>query len=102
MSLALGLSARSSEETQLGTMFIDEGFGTLDAETLQVAMGVLDSLQQRGTQVGLISHVGDLADRIGAQVRVERVDSGQGLSRVRVFPETKASAPLSAPTSPGR
>ena len=46
-------------------MFIDEGFGTLDAETLQVAMGVLDSLQQRGTQVAIISHVGDLADSIG-------------------------------------
>ncbi len=90
LALALGLSAMSGEASQLGTMFIDEGFGTLDAETLQVAMGVLDSLQQQGKQVGIISHVGDLADRITAQVRVERVDSGQGLSRVRVVPETKA------------
>ena len=71
LALALGLSKLASRHTPIGTLFIDEGFGTLDAETLDLAMGVLDSLQEGGTKVGIISHVGIFSSQIPVQVRVE-------------------------------
>ena len=80
LALALGLAQLASRNVPLGTMFIDEGFGTLDPDTLSVAMGVLDTLQQRGTKVGIISHVGDVAERIPTQVRVMK--QSDGASRV--------------------
>ena len=80
LALALGLAQLASRNVPLGTMFIDEGFGTLDPDTLSIAMGVLDTLQQRGTKVGIISHVGDVAERIQAQIRVMK--QSDGASRV--------------------
>lgn len=82
LALALGLASLSSETTQVDTLFIDEGFGTLDPETLEVALATLDALQATGRQVGIISHVSGLAERIGAQVRV--VKQGGGRSRLVV------------------
>ncbi|HSP80215.1 MAG TPA: AAA family ATPase [Myxococcaceae bacterium] len=79
LALALGLASLSSETTQVETLFIDEGFGTLDPETLEVALATLDALQATGRQVGIISHVSGLAERIGVQVRV--VKQGAGRSR---------------------
>ncbi|WP_224243055.1 AAA family ATPase [Hyalangium gracile] len=85
LALALGLASLSSETTQVETLFIDEGFGTLDPETLEVALATLDALQATGRQVGIISHVSGLAERIGVQVRV--VKQGGGRSRLVVEAE---------------
>ncbi|WNG14318.1 AAA family ATPase [Cystobacter fuscus] len=95
LALALGLASLSSETTQVETLFIDEGFGTLDPETLEVALATLDALQATGRQVGIISHVSGLAERIGVQVRV--VKQGAGRSRLQVvgeagLPGSRASA----------
>lgn len=64
-------------------MFIDEGFGTLDAGTLDVAIDALETLQAQGRKVGVISHVEAMHQRIPVQIRVERL--GAGKSRVRVI-----------------
>ena len=64
------------------TLFIDEGFGSLDAATLDVAIDALESLQSEGRKVGVISHVGALHDRIAVRIRV--VKAGVGRSRVEV------------------
>lgn len=82
LALALGLSSLASERVRIESLFIDEGFGSLDPKTLETALSTLDSLQSAGRKVGLISHVPGLAERIGVQVLVER--QGQGASTVRV------------------
>jgi exonuclease SbcC len=64
------------------TLLLDEGFGTLDPSTLDVALGALSALQAGGRQVGIISHVGALQERIPARVLVEPL--GEGRSRLRV------------------
>ena len=55
LALALGLASLSSETTQVDTLFIDEGFGTLDPQTLEMALATLDALQATGRQEGIIS-----------------------------------------------
>lgn len=82
LALALGLAELSSQRVQLESLFVDEGFGSLDADTLRVAMDALDRLQAQGRKVGVISHVQDMSDRIGVQIRVVRVSPGR--SRIRV------------------
>ncbi len=82
LALALGLASLSSQRLRVESLFIDEGFGSLDADTLNTAMEALDRLQAQGRRVGVISHVPDLAERIGVQVRVE--PTGAGRSRVVV------------------
>ena len=82
LALALGLSSLSARQTAVRSLFIDEGFGTLDPQTLEVALSALDSLQATGCQVGLISHVPGLAERVGVQVCV--TPQGAGRSRVEV------------------
>jgi len=82
LALALGLSSLASEKVRIESLFIDEGFGSLDPKTLETALSTLDSIQSAGRKVGLISHVPGLAERIGVQVLVER--QGQGASTVRV------------------
>ncbi|MCU7818032.1 MAG: AAA family ATPase [gamma proteobacterium symbiont of Lucinoma myriamae] len=82
LALALGLASLSSTKTQVESLFIDEGFGTLDQETLDVAIASLDTLQGLGRKVGIISHVPLLVERIGTRVVVEKLGGGQ--SRVLV------------------
>jgi exonuclease SbcC len=83
LALALGLSGISTRATKAQTLFIDEGFGTLNRDTLDHAMVALENLQATGRTVGIISHVPELQERFGeAQVRVER--AGCGKSRVVV------------------
>ncbi|MFA7242769.1 MAG: AAA family ATPase [Sulfuricellaceae bacterium] len=77
LSLALGLASLSSHRVRVESLFIDEGFGSLDAETLRVAMDALDSLQAMGRKVGVISHVQEMTERIGACVQVKRLAGGQ-------------------------
>jgi exonuclease SbcC len=82
LALALALSSLTSATTRVESLFIDEGFGTLDQDTLDKALAVLDALQASGRQVGVISHVPGLAEKIGA--RIEVVPLGGGKSRIRV------------------
>lgn len=82
LALALGLSGLSSRTTQVESLFIDEGFGTLDPQTLDMALATLDALQATGRKVGIISHVQGLSERIGVQVQV--LPQGSGRSHVKV------------------
>ena len=82
VSLALGLAFLSTRRAQARTLFIDEGFGTLDRETLEQAMAAIDQLGSGNRTVGDISHVPELHERIGAQVTVERVSAGRSRRRV--------------------
>jgi exonuclease SbcC len=82
LALALGLASLSSNRVRVESLFIDEGFGSLDADTLRIAMDALDSLQSLGRKVGVISHVQEMTERIGARIEVARANSG--LSKVNV------------------
>lgn len=85
LALALGLAdvvAAESGARVLDTMFIDEGFGTLDAETLESVMEVLDDLRAGGRVVGIVSHVDDMRQRIPSRLHVLRGRTGSTLSVV--------------------
>lgn len=81
LALALGLSGLSAT-TPVESLFVDEGFGSLDPQALDVALAALDALQATGRKVGVISHVQGMAERIGIQIRVQ--PQGRGRSQVRV------------------
>ena len=83
LALALGLGSITSLQTNIKTLFIDEGFGTLDPDTLEVALSCLDSLQASGRQIGLISHVQGLVERVGTRVQITA--QGNGHSKVEIF-----------------
>lgn len=70
LALALGLAQMASSRVRVDSLFLDEGFGTLDPETLEVALDTLASLRQEGKMIGLISHVGALQERIATQLVV--------------------------------
>ncbi len=82
LSLALGLSdvvAAESGGTQLETLFIDEGFGSLDADTLDLVMDTLDDLRTGGRVIGLVSHVEEMRQRIPMRLRVRKVGAAARL-----------------------
>ncbi|MBB5644364.1 AAA family ATPase [Pedobacter cryoconitis] len=83
LSLALGLSDLASRKVQINSLFIDEGFGTLDAETLDVAITALENLQANGKSIGIISHVETLKERIGTQIQLSRQPGGS--SKITLF-----------------
>ena len=85
------LSALEGRQAFVDTLFIDEGFGSLDAETLDVAIDALETLQGQGRRVGVITHVAAMIDRIAVQVRVERRGSGRSVVRVISFPSQRDS-----------
>ncbi|BAZ83638.1 SMC family ATPase [Sphaerospermopsis kisseleviana CS-549] len=76
LSLALALSEKLSRGAKLGSLFIDEGFGTLDAETLQSVSSILQSLGQQDKLVGVITHVPALGEELGTQIKVEKFPEG--------------------------
>lgn len=82
LSLALGLSDLAGSKTQINSLFIDEGFGTLDAETLDVAISALENLQASGKMIGIISHVEALKERIGTQIEICKQPGG--FSKIKV------------------
>ena len=82
LALALALSGLEGRRSFVDTLFVDEGFGSLDAATLDVAIDALEGLQSEGRKVGVISHVAAMHERIPVQIRVEK--AGAGRSRVRV------------------
>ncbi|PSU31990.1 AAA family ATPase [Photobacterium lutimaris] len=83
LALALALASLAADTRQLGSLFIDEGFGTLDPDSLEMALACLDALQADGRQIGVISHVGTLVERIGVQVAVEAQGGGRSQITVR-------------------
>jgi exonuclease SbcC len=82
LALALGLSSMSSNGIVIESLFIDEGFGTLDSETLKSVMNALSQLQAQGRKVGLITHVEEMKEQIPARIEVAK--SGMGSSFVKV------------------
>ena len=93
LSLALALADFRRVSMPIETLLLDEGFGTLDQETLDTVIQTLRQLQQESEQqIGLISHVEALKERIDAQILVDK--QGNGRSMIKV------SAPVFAPSSP--
>ncbi|OON68898.1 AAA family ATPase [Hymenobacter sp. CRA2] len=95
LALALGLSELAGHKARIESLFIDEGFGTLDPDALNTALDALERLQHSGKMIGVISHVTDLKERIGTQIRV-RPGAG-GNSTVHIVgvmgDETNCAAP---------
>jgi exonuclease SbcC len=85
LALALGLADVVKAEAggvDLDTLFIDEGFGSLDAATLDEVMAVIDDLRDRGRVVGIVSHVPDLKDRVPERLEVRRLPDGSSTTKV--------------------
>jgi exonuclease SbcC len=85
LALALGLSDLAGRNAQIQSLFIDEGFGTLDSKNLELVLQTLGNLQALGKTIGVISHVRELKERIGTQVQV--IKKGNGISVIKVIPE---------------
>ena len=83
LALALGLSALASQKISIDSLFLDEGFGTLDPNSLEMALNALSALQSSGKMIGVISHVEALKERIPLQIRV--VPNGDGTSSINIF-----------------
>ncbi|MFB9801242.1 SbcC/MukB-like Walker B domain-containing protein, partial [Streptomonospora salina] len=84
LALALGLGDVAAQEAgggDIGTLFIDEGFGTLDEDTLEEVLEVLDSLRDGGRAVGVVSHVSDLRTRVTTRLRVVKTPTGSRLEQ---------------------
>ncbi len=81
LALALGLSDLVSDKTSIDSLFLDEGFGTLDSDTLDIALSALDCLQSNGRMVGIISHIDALKERIPMKVEVIK-GTGIGYSKL--------------------
>jgi len=82
LSLALGLSELASQKISIDSLFLDEGFGTLDEDSLETALNALNLLQSRGKMVGVISHVEALKERIPLQIKV--IPKGDGTSFIEI------------------
>ncbi len=81
LALALALSDLVSHKTSIDSLFLDEGFGTLDNETLEVALDALDNLNASGKMIGVISHIEAMKERIPTQIAVEK-QNGLGFSKL--------------------
>lgn len=77
LALALGLASISSSKMKVESLFIDEGFGTLDPTTLSIAMDALERLHNQGRKVGVISHVEEMKERIPVEIRVVKESNGK-------------------------
>jgi len=82
LALALGLSALASQKIAIDSLFLDEGFGSLDSNSLDMALNALSELQSSGKMIGVISHVEALKEQIPIQIKV--IPNGDGTSRVEV------------------
>jgi exonuclease SbcC len=83
LALAFGLSDLAAKNVNIESLFIDEGFGTLDPESLDQAITILEEMQHKNNKsIGIISHVGELKDRIGAKIKL--VSTGGGYSKIEV------------------
>ena len=76
LALALGLSDLASKNVKIDSLFIDEGFGTLDKNTLETVISTLETLQSQGKMIGIISHVENLKERIPTQIMINKKSNG--------------------------
>lgn len=76
LALALGLSDLASKNVRIDSLFIDEGFGTLDSNTLETVISTLETLQSQGKMIGIISHVENLKERIPTQIQITKKSNG--------------------------
>lgn len=83
LALALALSELSSGRAELSSLFLDEGFGTLDAETLDVAIAALEGLRMQGRSIFLISHVQELTRRLPVKINVKKQENGRSSIDIR-------------------
>ncbi|PID77395.1 MAG: chromosome segregation protein SMC [Deltaproteobacteria bacterium] len=79
LTLALGLSKMASRKVRVDSLFLDEGFGTLDEDAMETALETLSGLQQDGKLIGIISHVPALQERIRTQIHITQVSGGRSL-----------------------
>jgi len=79
LALALGLSKMASQKVRVDSLFLDEGFGTLDEEALETALETLSTIQQEGKLIGIISHVPALKERISTQIKVIPISGGKSI-----------------------
>ncbi len=77
LALALALSSLSSNRMSIESLFIDEGFGSLDSDTLRIAMEALEKLQNQGRKIGVISHLHEMIERIPTQIKIVKYASGR-------------------------
>ncbi|MGQ9370208.1 AAA family ATPase [Azospirillum sp. ST 5-10] len=98
-SMAVGTGAAGAGAGGIGTLFIDEGFGSLDPDSLDVALSCLEALQASGRQVGVISHVPAMVDRIGVQVRVTPLGGGRSTVAVAEGGGVAADGDLPLPSA---
>lgn len=77
LTLALGLSKMASQKVRVDSLFLDEGFGTLDEEALDTALETLSNLQQDGKLIGIISHIPALKERISTQINIAPISGGR-------------------------
>ena len=82
LALALGLSSLSSDRMLIESLFIDEGFGALDIDTLCIAMDALENLQTQGRKIGVISHVEEMKERITTQIQVTKSANGRSFMKI--------------------
>jgi exonuclease SbcC len=82
LSLALSLAGLEGNEFSVDTLFIDEGFGALDADTLDIAITALETLHGQGRKVGVITHVAAMIESIPVQVKVEKLGGGSSIVRL--------------------
>lgn len=82
LSFALGLANMASKNMRIDSMFIDEGFGTLDSDYLDIALTALSNLQSEGKNIGVISHLAELRERIPTHIEI--ISTGQGRSTVKI------------------
>ena len=83
LALSLAIATMASGSMKIESLFIDEGFGTLDASSLHMVMNALDQLQSQGRKVVLISHIQEMHERIPVQIQVQPV--GAGASRIQII-----------------
>ncbi|AZG72863.1 AAA family ATPase [Shewanella livingstonensis] len=82
LALALALSDLVSHKTSIDSLFLDEGFGTLDSQTLDTALDALDNLNASGKMIGVISHIEAMKERIDVQIKVNKMN-GLGISKLQ-------------------
>ena len=83
LALSLALSSISSNRMSIESLFIDEGFGALDSDTLKTVMSALERLQNQGRKIGVISHYGDMLEQIPIKIAVVKQNSGRSRIEIR-------------------
>ena len=83
LALSLALSSLSSNRMKIESLFIDEGFGALDKDTLQTALMMLEKLQSHGRKIGVISHLNEMLEQIPVKVHVARLSPGRSKIEIK-------------------